>query len=184
MGWGFFHHEYRPDVNTIPPSVRQELAKTGFRQTERVALARFETVESVGGVSENLTSEQKISLIDGLITEKRTRRRANNLSDEVAGLYVGPFAVIRFRRVRPPLVADLLPYQFWTSSRMSEFIVEVREGFPNTKGGNMRAQSYIRRSIRRWRARTNRGSSPAVPCRRNRRRNVDRRPLIWNGGSY
>jgi hypothetical protein len=140
MGWGFFHPELRPDVNTITPSVREGLAKTGFRQTEGVSSARFEIVESGGGFSENSTSEQKIIPIDGVITEKRTRQRAKGLSEEFSGLYVGPFVVIRFYRSRPPLIGDLLPYQFWSSLRMSEFIVEETDGFPDTKGGKMRAR--------------------------------------------
>jgi len=140
MGWGFFHPELRPDVSTISPSVRQGLAKTGFRQTEGVSSARFEGVESGGGFSENSTSEQKIIPIDGLITEKRTRRRAKGLSEEFSGLYVGPIAVMRFYRARPPFIADLLPYQFWSSLRLSEFIVEETDGFPDTKGGKMRAR--------------------------------------------
>ena len=140
IGWGLFHPEFRPDVSTIGPSMREELAKTGFTQTRGVSAARMEDIEFGGGFSENWTSEQEIVPIDGLITEKRTRRRGKGVAEEISGLYVGPFAVIRFYRTRPPLVGDLLPYQFWSSRRMSEFIVEQADGFPNTKGGRMRAR--------------------------------------------
>lgn len=140
IGWGFFHPEFRPDANTVAPSIRQGLARTGFTQTQGVSIARMETVESVGGSSVNWTSEQKITPVDGLLTQKQTRRRTRGMSEEYIGLYVGPLIVIRFYRARPPLIADLLPYQFWTSLRMSELTVEEADGFPNTKGGKMRAR--------------------------------------------
>lgn len=140
IGWGYLHPDFRPDVNTVTPSIREGLSKTGFRQTQGVSAARLETVELGGGSSENWTSEQKIIPIDGLITEKRTRQRAKGVTLEFSGLYVGPFAVVRFYRTWPPLIGELLPYQFWSSSRMSAFVVQEVDGFPNTKGGKMRAR--------------------------------------------
>src|SRR5436190_844469 len=75
IGWGSFHAEFRPDVSTIPPSIRQELAKTGFAQTVGVSAIRTEYTEFAGVLSQLWTSEQTIVPIDGLITEKRTQRR-------------------------------------------------------------------------------------------------------------
>ena len=138
-GWGLFHPEFRPDLSTVSPAIREELAKTGFRQTAGVSAARLEDVESGQGYSQSWNAEQKIVPIDGLITEKRTRRRGKGVTEEYSGFYVGPFPVIRFYRVRPPLVGDLLPYQFWSSRRMSQFKVDETHAFPNTKGGKMRA---------------------------------------------
>ncbi len=139
IGWSFLHPEFRPDPSTIDPVVRHELAKTGFRQTQGVSAARFETVYSEQGLTENWTSEQKIIPIDWLITEKRTRRRAVGLGEETTGLYVGPLAVVRFNRTKMPIIGDLLPFQFWSSSRMSKFVVEEATQFPSAKGGKMRA---------------------------------------------
>jgi hypothetical protein len=140
MAWGLFHPEFRPDLNTVNPSIREELAKTGFRQTAGVSAARLEDSEFGERYSQSWTAEQKIVPIDGLITEKRTRRRGKGVTEEYSGFYVGPFPVIRFYRVRPPLVGDLLPYQFWSSRRMSQFKVDEIDAFPNTKGGKMRAR--------------------------------------------
>jgi hypothetical protein len=139
-GWGLFHPPFRPDANTVAPAVREELAKTGFTQTLRVTAARLESVESAEGFSDNSTAEQEIVPIDGLLTEKRTLRRARGVSEEYSGLYVGPIAVVRHYRSRPPLVGVLLPYQFWSSSRLSEVTVEETDEFPHTKGGKMRAR--------------------------------------------
>lgn len=139
IGWTLFHPEFRPDPGAIDPAVRRELAKTGFKQTQGVSAARFETVHVMAGQSEQSSSEQTIRPIDGLITEKLTRRRASGLDEEYAGLYVGPFAVVRFYRTKAPLIADLLPSQFWSSSRIAKFVVEEVSAFPSAKGGRMRA---------------------------------------------
>jgi hypothetical protein len=138
--WGFFHPEFRPDASTIAPAIREGLAKTGFVQTRGVTSARLETVEAVGAMRESSTLEQKIVPIDGLLTEKRSRQRTKGHSEEYSGLYVGPIVVVRHYRTRPPIVGDLLPYQFWKSSRLSEFIVEETDRFPHAKGGKLRAR--------------------------------------------
>jgi len=140
VGWGLFHPKLRPDVNTIPRSVREALAHTGFRQTQGITATKLETSESGVGFSENWTVDQTIVPIDELITEKWTRRRTHGTAEESTGLYVGPFAVVRLSRTWPPLIGNLLPYQFWASSNMSAFVLEETSGFPDTKGGIMRAR--------------------------------------------
>ena len=138
--WSLLHPEFRPDTDTIAPSIREALAKTGFAQTQGVSAARMETIEAGGGVSEKWTVEQRIVPIDGQMTEKRTQRQTNGAAKESTGLYVGPFAVIRYSRTSLSLVGSILPYHFWSSSQMSAFVVEEARGFPNAKGGNMRAR--------------------------------------------
>jgi hypothetical protein len=138
--WGFFQPDFRPDVEMVSPSVRDELAKTGFISTQRVTAARFETVEWDDGHKRELTSRQKLVPIDALITEKRSRRYPAALGYESSGLYVGPITVVRLTRSWPPVIGNLLPYHFWMSSRMSEFIVEEKYDFPHAKGGRMLAR--------------------------------------------
>jgi hypothetical protein len=140
LGWGFLHPDFRPDPSTIDPSVRAALSRTGFASTRGVSAARFETVESAMGSQETWTTHQKVVAIDSLITEKRSRRRAPRVLEETSGLYVGPFAVVRFQRTWPPVVGDLLPYHFWTSSRLTRLIVEETDRFPHAKSGRMRAR--------------------------------------------
>lgn len=140
IGWGLLHPEFRPDPGTIAVVIRNELAKTGFKGTRGISSARFETVHSMGGLSESWAYEQRIVPVDELITEKQTRGRAARIAEETVGLYVGPLAVVRFNRIKPPFIGELLPFHFWTSSHMSEFVVEEADNFPGTKGGKLRAK--------------------------------------------
>lgn len=140
IGWSLLHPEFRPDPNTVSVAIRNELAKTGFRGTEGISAARFESVHSMGGLSESWTYEQRIVPIDELITEKQTRGHAARIAEETVGLYVGPLAVVRFNRTKPPLIGELLPFHFWNASHMSEFVVEQADNFPGTKGGKLRAR--------------------------------------------
>ncbi len=143
-GWAFLHPDFRPDPKLVEASVRGELAKTGFKATQGVTSARFESAESQGGESRSLVFRQNIVPVDALLTEKRSKRYAkeNTLGvlDEASGLYVGPIAVVRFARVWPPLVGEVLPYHFWSLSRMSEFVVEEHANFPHAPGGRMVAR--------------------------------------------
>lgn len=140
VGWGAFHPDFRPDARLVSPALRQELGKTGFRATQGVVSARFESVELLDGSSEDASSRQKIVAIDGLITEKRSRRYTKGLTREFSGLYVGPIAVVLYERVWPPLVGDLLPYHFWRSTRMSAIVVEQAVNFPHAMGGKLLAK--------------------------------------------
>jgi hypothetical protein len=137
IGWGVFHPEFRPDPALISPEVRKELAKTGFEQTRGIKSARFENAR---GEDETVVSEQQIFPIDGLVTEKRSLRRAPGETEQTSGLYVGPLAVVSFNRTKHPIVGDLLPYQNWASTHMTRFVVEQAEGFPRTKGGKLLAK--------------------------------------------
>jgi len=141
LGWGFFHPDFRPDATLVSPPIRAELAKTGFTPTQRVSGATFKTVESAEGLSEEWTNRQRIVPVDALITEKRSRRQTKAASQESSGLYVGPLMVVRFSRTWPPILGELLPYHFWSSSRLSEFVVEEAENFPGTKGGRLIAKA-------------------------------------------
>jgi hypothetical protein len=138
--WGAFHPPLRPDPASVDPAVRRELGRTGFNATRRVRTVRFDTVESIAGTDERLSAVQELAAVDHLLTEKRTRRTAPRYADEASGLYVGPLAVVRFYRVRTPFLADLLPYHFWSTSRITEFLVEESTGFPGTPGGRLRAR--------------------------------------------
>jgi hypothetical protein len=140
LAWGFLHPPFRADASTIAPEILAELARTGFAQTQGVTEAHLETLESFEGLPERWTSEQRIVPVDRLLTEKRTRRQAQGISEESSGLYVGPIAVVRHHRNRLPFIADLLPYQFWNSSRVSEFKVEEVDRFPHGKGGKLVAR--------------------------------------------
>lgn len=140
LAWGSLHPDFRPDAQAISPSLRKELERTGFRSTQGISAARFEIVESLEGERDDWDSRQRIAPVDSLFTEKLTLRRAKGLSQEASGLYVGPLAVVRFRRNRPPFLADLLPYHFWTSERISDFTVEENDRFPGAKGGKMLAR--------------------------------------------
>ena len=140
LGWGFFHPAFRPNVEEISPSLRVELTKTGFRSTKGVTSVRFNSVQSEEGNSLKYVALQEIVPIDALFTEKRTRRNARALVRESIGLYVGPIAVVRFTRNRPPIIGDLLPYDFWWSSRITQFVVEGKMNFPHAPGGFMRAK--------------------------------------------
>jgi hypothetical protein len=140
LGWSTFHPAFRPDVTQISPAVRNELGKTGFKATQGVSSAVFETRYVENGPDFAFESRQKIVPIDELVTEKRMRRFSTALTQEFSGLYVGPIAVIRHARNWPPLIGDLLPYHFWTSSRISEFILEQKVNFPHVRGGRLVAR--------------------------------------------
>jgi len=70
IGWSLLHPEFRPDPNTISVAIRNELARTGFRGTEGISAVRFESVHSMGALSESWAYKQRIVPIDELITEK------------------------------------------------------------------------------------------------------------------
>ena len=148
MGWGLFHPEFRPDLNAINPSIREELAKTGFKQTRRRKRCTTRRHRVRGSdIARSWTAEQTIVPIDGLITEKRTRRRGKGVTEEYSGFYVGPFPLIRFYRIRPPLVGDLLPYQFWSSRRMSHFIRRTKSTHSRTpKAARCAQESRMKRT--------------------------------------
>lgn len=143
-GWAFFHPDLRPDPQLVDASVRAELARTGFKATHGVSFASFESHESQGGQSRDVALRQVIVPVDALLTEKRSRRyvRENTLGvlDEASGLYVGPIAVVRFARVWPALIGELLPYHFWTRARLSEFVIEEKHDFPHAPGGRIVAK--------------------------------------------
>ena len=139
-GWAVFHPEPRLEASAVPPSVRAELAKTGFSAIQGIRHARFASTESIVGVAENWEFEQKLSRADDLITEKRSTRNAKAAIDESIGLYVGPFAVIRMNRARPPIVGNLLPYHLWNTTRISDFRIDEISGFPATKNAKMRGR--------------------------------------------
>lgn len=137
VAWGAFHPELRPDPQLVSPSVREELARTGFKATQGVATAEFESSESDGVRSESAVMRQRIAAIDAVLTEKRGRRQSKATTEESNGLYAGPIAVVHLRRIWPPLIGELLPYSFWTSTRMLEFRIEERHDFPHTRGGKL-----------------------------------------------
>jgi len=141
LGWGIFHPDFRPDPRLVSASVHKELAKTGFKATQGVASAAFETTETVEGQPDHWTARQKIVGIDAVLTEKRTRRETKGTTQQASGLYAGPLTVVRFRRVWPPLIGELLPYQFWTLSRMTEFAVDEARDFPHAPGGRLLARA-------------------------------------------
>jgi hypothetical protein len=135
-----FHPEYRPDPSIVGPVILKELSKTGFKQTRGISAAIFENLQSMDGLGETATSEQRIVPRGELLTEKWTVRRAAGLREEISGLYVGPLAVIRFHRAKLPLIGDLFPFHLWNSSRITNFVVEEVDKFPSAKGGKLRAK--------------------------------------------
>ena len=138
--WGVFHPEFRPDAHSVDPTIRRALEKTGFSQTTGVSAVRRENAYTMGNDSWSMTIDEKIVSIDGPITEKRSWRRGGGPSQQTAGLYVGPITVVHYYRNRLPLIGDLLPFQFWSSRRLTKFELEEIERFPNVKGGKMRAR--------------------------------------------
>ena len=140
LGWGLLHPEFRPDLNTIDPSIRRELAKTGFAQTTGVSSALRESAYTMGKQSWKMTVKEEITSIDGPITEKRAWRRGAGLPEQTSGLYVGPIILVHYYRSRLPLIGDLLPYQFWSSRHLTKFVLEETDRFPSVKGGRLRAR--------------------------------------------
>ena len=140
FGWMLFHPDFHPDAGNVSPAVLAELSKTGVKQTRGIRAVQFETRESIEGESEAGTTEQRILRSGELLTHKRSLRRAKGLAEETVGLYVGPLAVLRFHRTKPPIVGDLLPFHLWSSTQMAKFVVEEVERFPGTKGGKLRAK--------------------------------------------
>jgi hypothetical protein len=138
--WALFHPPFRPDAAAVPDAVRAELEKTGFRSTQGVISARFDSVMSGEGYREDWASQQEIMPVDALLTEKRSRRNSKAVSQQFSGLYVGPLAAVRYMRNWPPLIGELLPYSFWFSTRMTEFVIEEHENFPHASGGRMVAR--------------------------------------------
>jgi hypothetical protein len=140
VGWGLFHPDFHADPGAVSAAVRQELAGTGFRATKGITAAQFESTQSIQLLTESATSEQSIVPIDDLITQKRSLRRTKGSAEEFYGFYVGPLTVVRFYRTKPPIIGELLPFHFWSSSHMTAFIVEEANGFPATKGGKLQAR--------------------------------------------
>ena len=140
-GWASFHPEHRPDPSQVSAAVRQELAKTGFKATQAVSTAQFKSTDTLAGVTDDWRSEQRIAAVDELLTEKRSHRRSAGIAEQVHGLYAGPITVVRYQRVKPPIVGDLLPYQFWSAETLSALAVEEVVDFPATKGGRLRARA-------------------------------------------
>src|SRR5262249_45523110 len=117
LAWGLFHPPVRPDPEAIPMSVRNEIAKTGFKATQGVKSVAFQVVESMEGDRWEVASRQVIAPVDSVLTEKRGERTMKGVAQDISGLYVGPLMVVRMDRNRPPLVGHLLSHAFWTSSR-------------------------------------------------------------------
>lgn len=144
--WGLFRPDFRPDGQIISSSVREELFKVGFKATQEVSSASFETVESDDGSSGKWVTNQRISAHDNLITEKWTDRTTNGQRHQTTGLYVGPFAVLRYSRQWLPVVGSLLPNHLWQSALMTGFSIERIEDFPGRTGGSLIAKvSYEER---------------------------------------
>lgn len=141
IAWLLFHPDFSADHASISPPVKAELAKTGFSSVSRVEYAVIRTTRTVDGIPETLDVEQRLSGIDGLLTEKRTRRRAKYYFEELDGLYVGPLTVLRYKRSVLPVIASLFPNQFWVSMRMSALEVQsVDQEFPRRSGGRLLAR--------------------------------------------
>lgn len=140
VAWGHFRPDFRPDGRQISSSVREELAKAGFAATRGVTSASFETVESSDGYSDKWLAQQRVSAYDGLITEKWTDRTTNGQRQQSAGLYVGPFAVLRYTRQWLPIAGTLLPNHLWQPSLMTGFSIERLENFPSRAGGSLIAK--------------------------------------------
>lgn len=138
--WAVLHPDFRPDLNLVSEPVRKGISKAGFQATKGVKSARFESEDSELGFKEVWDEGQKIVAIDASLTEKRTRRKTRALSQQTTGLYVGPIAVVRFSRNWPPIIGDLLPYHFWTSSRLTKFVVDETVNFPKELGGKLVAR--------------------------------------------
>jgi hypothetical protein len=135
--WGLLHPDFRPDLAAVDPSVRENILKAGFQATKNVTSARFETIETEGGFEVFWESRQKFLAMDDSLTEKRIRRKTAGLTRQSAGLYIGPIAVVRYTRNWPPLVGDLLPYQFWMSTRMTRFVIDENANFPKAVGSKL-----------------------------------------------
>jgi hypothetical protein len=144
VAWDLFHPDFRVDPHQVGAAVRAELGKTGFRATQGIRATRFARHEAQAEVSLDTVNEQHIEAIDEVLTEKRSKahREESDLAvlEETSGLYAGPITVLYYWREKPPLIGDLLPYQFWNSSRLSEFIVESNRDFPYAVGGKLVAR--------------------------------------------
>jgi len=140
LAWGMFHPELRPDVKLTDTAVLAELARTGFASTRNVSLVRYKTHDVTDGQPGELIGQQSLRAVDPVLTEKRTRRTERSYVEESVGLFAGPFMVLRLTRNRPPLVGGLLPYQFWNTSRMTEFRIDQIRQFPHAVGGTLRAR--------------------------------------------
>lgn len=146
IAWGLFRPDFRPDGQLIGNSVREELIKAGFKATQGITSASFEAVESSDGFNGKWITRQRISAHDDLVTEKWTDRATNGQRQETVGLYVGPFAVLRYSRQWLPIVGNLLPNHLWQSSIMTGFSIERVENFPHQTGGSLAAKvSYEER---------------------------------------
>ena len=141
VAWALFHPEFRPDPQTVSAAVRAELSKAGFKATQGVAAAEFETYDSVDGMGEEGVLRQKIVPVDDVLTEKRTLRHWKRGKDQASGLYAGPLAALRFNRDWPPLIGDLIPYALWSSTRMTQFAIDERREFPHASGGELVARA-------------------------------------------
>jgi hypothetical protein len=141
LAWMLFHPEYRADPAVINASVKAEIAKAGFRSVSGVKTATFESILTVDGAAETVDLRQEIIRFDDLLTEKRSRRYAKFYFEQSVGFYVGPIAVLRYTRSVLPVVASLLPGQFWASSRISAFDLQhVDPSFPHRAGSMLRAK--------------------------------------------
>lgn len=140
VAWGLFRPDFRPDGQLIGKSVREELAKAGFTATAEVTSASFEVVESSDSVSSKWVTKQRIAAHDDLVTAKWTDRTTHGHRQQTVGLYVGPFAVLRYSRQWLPIVGSLLPNHLWQSSLMTGFSIERAENFPRLVGGSLTAK--------------------------------------------
>lgn len=140
LAWGLFRPDFRPDAQTLSPTVREGLARTGFQSTQEIVSAKFKTVEEDDWGSTDWDSRHEIAPFDSLISQKWIQRDTKGLTQEVSGLYAGPIAVMRFTRNPPPIFGALLPNHFWMSSRLSAFSVEEKIDFPHTVGGRLLAK--------------------------------------------
>jgi hypothetical protein len=141
LTWILFYPEHKLDAAAISPSVKSEIAKTGFKSVSGITTATFKNQYSLDGVVDTVDVRQKITAADELLTEKRSRRYAKFYFEENVGFHVGPFSVLRHTRSVLPIIAFLLPSEFWASSRMAAFTVQhVDTHFPDRPGSMLLAK--------------------------------------------
>lgn len=146
VAWGLFRPDFRPDGQLISDQVREELVKAGFKSTNGVTSISFETIESGDGYTQKWIAQQRIAAHGDLFTEKWTDRSTNGLRQQMTGLYVGPFAVLRYSRQWLPIAGSLLPNHFWQASLMTDLSIDKIENFPDRTGGSFTAKvSYEER---------------------------------------
>jgi hypothetical protein len=137
--WVFLHPGKPADPAGVSPAVKTAFAKLGFKPPSGAIAARF--TNFYGAERFPIRVEQKIRGVGDLFTEKRSQRHGERHYEESVGLYAGPFGVVHHSRVVLPLMAWLLPGQFWSSTRITEVVIErLDPGFPETPGAGLVAR--------------------------------------------